>query len=761
MESLFRQSPSSESWSCRSCLSTSMTPPIFVYYCSGHGYGHATRVSALVSHLLRLPAQNRPEVHVVSEAPKHVFADSIVLGARYRYADWIDPVVVQPVAYRVDRQKSVDVLKAFINKKDTFVETERAWLAEIKARCVLSDAAFLGCLAAKAAGVPSILVTNFTFDSVYSYLSTTLVDGDTQPTSNHEQLAELLLPTDIPIMHSVIEPLVKQIHYGYRHADLLLLLPGQIPIPSFSTSPSLPSPDWVDLTTHAFHDDIIRTIDPSRLVCATEDEHEESEDQRVELGSSNDNGRMLNPPLYRHIPFPQNTPLHTKSLSGAIKRRVLRAPLLVRSPTAPSHGSDLSSKQTKYSVYTPEGRARLLSSIGVPDHQHDPEKTKILVVSFGGQVFRKPLSGRSTPRRSQNGRISPRLKASVWRRGDSIGLCLSELSETQPEGNFARCQTPDPTSHSKGSPSTMSSGSLSSRSSTSSSPPRCITPLDHRDINPDPRARSLKLVSMSPLETEESLPGQALWIPGAPSPALVPNAVFSTTPWNPFYCDDDEISIQVVPATPACLDGEDDPEESFLNDEEEDLLPSLLPDESWIAVVCGVSKEQWERDQEGGDGGLPENFYVAPKDVYMPDLTAVADVLLGKLGYGTVAECVDSKTPVVFVPRPLFIEEHGLKLLLRDSGVPGIELTREEYERGDWATKVHEAWTKGKEGKKQRRSEEDVGSLVDSELSEPSTKVGQSGVAIPGMVGIQRREREGRELATKIVEWVDECWSGC
>ena len=28
---------------------------------------------------------------------------------------------------------------------------------------------------------------------------------------------------------------------------------------------------------------------------------------------------------------------------------------------------------------------------------------------------------------------------------------------------------------------------------------------------------------------------------------------------------------------------------------------------------------------------LPENFFVAPKDVYMPDLTAVADVLLGKL----------------------------------------------------------------------------------------------------------------------------------
>jgi hypothetical protein len=53
--------------------------------------------------------------------------------------------------------------------------------------------------------------------------------------------------------------------------------------------------------------------------------------------------------------------------------------------------------------------------------------------------------------------------------------------------------------------------------------------------------------------------------------------------------------------------------------------PRLLP-EDWIAVVCGASKEQ-DEDAEH----LPEGFYIAPKDVYMPDLIAAADVLLGKL----------------------------------------------------------------------------------------------------------------------------------
>lgn len=46
--------------------------------------------------------------------------------------------------YRVDRQKSVDVLKAFLEKKDIKLEDERAWLVDTKVDCVLSDAAFLG-----------------------------------------------------------------------------------------------------------------------------------------------------------------------------------------------------------------------------------------------------------------------------------------------------------------------------------------------------------------------------------------------------------------------------------------------------------------------------------------------------------------------------------------------------------------------------------------------------------------------------------------
>jgi len=83
-------------------------------------------------------------------------------------------------------------------------------------------------------------------------------------------------------------------------------------------------------------------------------------------------------------------------------------------------------------------------------------------------------------------------------------------------------------------------------------------------------------------------------------------------------------------------------EESISETNQEELISSL-PSESWIAIICGVSGN-WSTGSE--EDSLPPNFYIAPPDVYMPDLTAVADVLLGKLV---------SEIPIVSpaVPNPL------------------------------------------------------------------------------------------------------------
>ncbi|KAI0768005.1 hypothetical protein BD413DRAFT_479847 [Trametes elegans] len=628
-------------------------PLQFVYYCSGHGYGHATRVSAFASHLLRL--EPRPTVHIVSSAPKHVFSDSVALGALYRNAN-IDPVIVQPLAYRVDRQKSVEVLERFLTDKDRKVAEESQWLRSIRADCVLSDAAFLGCLSANEAGIPSVLITNFSFDSVYSFLSTPFVDEPPQPQlasdglHHHHAKPEDELEPDIPISLEELAPLVDQIHTGYRCADLLLRLPGAIPLPSFALHPGLPSPDWVDSAGRAFKSFVVDHLMQSPATYE----------------------------LHQQLPFPPSYP--PKSLP----REVRSAPLLVR-PTDPN-------------VYTPEGRTRLLSSIGVPAHLHNPEETKILIVSFGGQVFHKPHSRSHS--RTPSKASTPSDGPPGFHQSPNGSVCPSEpllpLKETQETLVNPELHAQALSDALKNAAGTHSANKLAIPDTIPYVlPARVMLDSEH----PHTRARGLSQLRLA----------------GAP-PAAVP-----TSPRMPSHMP----AFVTIPPTPRPADGFEAQEPCWdagageLHDVED---VRILPDASWIAIVCGVSKDWGREDGEE----LPENFFVAPRDVYMPDLTAVADVLLGKLGYGTVSECVDACTPFVYVPRPLFIEEHGLRLFLQREGT-GVELSRTQYEQGEWAQAVETAWHAGRERKAQKRCEGETG----------------------------KRRVEGEQMAREVVEWVE------
>ena len=431
---------------------------------------------------------------------------------------------MQPLAYRVDRQKSVEVLKGFLAKKDELLERERRWLLEIGANGVLSDAAFLGwcvkssfvqwhrrsclgSLAGKAAGIPSILVTNFSFDSVYSYLSTTILDSHSpspahQLHPNHGRetgVIDALIPDD-PIPWMELEPLVAQIHAGYRCADLLLLLPGYIPMPSFFQQPPLPASAWIDTETLRMHTHVLESM---------------TSDQ----------------PLLPSIPFEPS--------GVTIPRKVIAAPLLVRTPNPKSE------------VCTPEGRSRFLRQLGVPEDRHGPD-TKVLIVSFGGQNFHQPSRNGSRTHSRNTSRES-----------------LTELTK--------------------------------------------LTPLQDQSVNTkrSPRPPDI-LVDKDAKISARFATESHIWVPGAPpafksglmTPSLRTPTIIPPTP---------SLSIQQAyfeAVAPVVLDE-----------------PRLLPDDSWIAVVCGVSKDQWANPGED----MPEGFYIAPKDVYMPDLTLLADVLLGKL----------------------------------------------------------------------------------------------------------------------------------
>jgi hypothetical protein len=186
---------------------------------------------------------------------------------------------------------------------------------------------------------------------VYSYLATSYTDHLPSGSWCGGLLVDEKV-SDEPISDEDIRDLVQQIYQGYRCADFLVRLPGFIPIPSFFASFPLPAPSWADQEANKLLPEVVHHLTKSLA---------ESE-------------------LRDTMPFS-----HTATPNKCLPRSVIQAPLLVRGITT-----------VPESVYTPAGRSRFLSSIGVPGHLHDPDETKILVVSFGGQVFRKPSSSRGS-----------------------------------------------------------------------------------------------------------------------------------------------------------------------------------------------------------------------------------------------------------------------------------------------------------------------------------------------------------------------------
>jgi len=128
---------------------------------SAHGFGHAARTAAVLHALAELAP-----VHctVVSQVPLWFFQSSLPCPF-IQYLWQTDVGLVQPSALREDLPGTVRELARFYPLRQEQV----ARVAEVFAGCdlVLCDIAPLGISAARQAGVPSVLLENFTWDWLY------------------------------------------------------------------------------------------------------------------------------------------------------------------------------------------------------------------------------------------------------------------------------------------------------------------------------------------------------------------------------------------------------------------------------------------------------------------------------------------------------------------------------------------------------------------------------------------------------------------
>lgn len=126
-----------------------------------HGFGHATRMSAVLEALL----QQVPDLHpqLFTTVPESLFAETLEDFSYFPVH--CDIGLIQKDGMHADIPATISCLQEFLPFSDSLVKE----LARKIAGCslVLCDISPLGIAVAKEAGIPSVLIENFTWDWIY------------------------------------------------------------------------------------------------------------------------------------------------------------------------------------------------------------------------------------------------------------------------------------------------------------------------------------------------------------------------------------------------------------------------------------------------------------------------------------------------------------------------------------------------------------------------------------------------------------------
>jgi hypothetical protein len=134
------------------------------YFVSPHGFGHAARACAVMDAVHRLDPE--VEFDVYTKVPRWFFADS--LSGPWTYHSLLSDIgFVQKTPLEIDLPETIFRLDRFYPPEPATVETLARKVTKRGCGLVVCDIAPLGIMAAKASGVPSVLVENFTWDWLY------------------------------------------------------------------------------------------------------------------------------------------------------------------------------------------------------------------------------------------------------------------------------------------------------------------------------------------------------------------------------------------------------------------------------------------------------------------------------------------------------------------------------------------------------------------------------------------------------------------
>jgi hypothetical protein len=139
---------------------------LIVFYISGHGLGHTSRSVELIEELIRHGRDLRIVVRTTAPAWLFERIGSAILDVEPFETD---PGMVQIDSLRHDEHATALRAAEFYRDFDRRVADESAYLQRIGANLVLGDIPPLAFAAADRVEIPSVAVSNFTWDWIYAY----------------------------------------------------------------------------------------------------------------------------------------------------------------------------------------------------------------------------------------------------------------------------------------------------------------------------------------------------------------------------------------------------------------------------------------------------------------------------------------------------------------------------------------------------------------------------------------------------------------
>lgn len=140
--------------------------PVYAVFVSPHGFGHAARASAVMG---ALRERTGARFELFATTPRWFF-DETIPGAYTLHEVVTDVGLRQRSALEFDLEATVEALDRFLPFEEELVDELAGTVRDAGARAVLCDISPLGIAVAERAGLPSLLLENFTWPWLYEPL---------------------------------------------------------------------------------------------------------------------------------------------------------------------------------------------------------------------------------------------------------------------------------------------------------------------------------------------------------------------------------------------------------------------------------------------------------------------------------------------------------------------------------------------------------------------------------------------------------------